>query len=422
MQVKAKEHEIINQSINPSKIAVYNQEFLKNSAKYLGIHQELNEMLEPVMKSHYFIGCRWLEEELYIHVSPKEYNGEFASYLSMFIECLDDPIVSQKLNDTYEIFFNEKWIDIKSSEDYLTPFLILHFLQIVKKITLKGLKKGYVTITENMTSKVKGKILINQTIKTNHFKNRLDKTVCKHQVFTVNCIENQIIKTALIRCMKYLSSISNNEEILRTYKQNTNAFELVEVCDVLESDFSSIKHSPFYKDYKQALELAKMIFKRFGFVHTHNDIGKSVKIPPFFINMPELFERFVEVKLRKVYGNLLIPGYDQSNGKAYSSWNLRPDFIVEGKGLIIDAKYKYWFENNDKTDRFKDDYQQLSLYGRLPEIKKLIGVKRDEEAKLIFIYPEITNETELTEKAFTCEYSNSVFSNIIKIPIGIKVR
>ena len=248
MQIKAKEHEIINPCITPSTIAEYNQEFLNNSPKYLGLHQELSEKLEPIIMSHYFIGCRWLNEECSILVSPKEYKGKCASYISMFSACLNDPIVSQKLEDTYEIFFNEKWIDIESSEDYITPFLILHFLQIVKKITLKGLKKGYVKVTENMTSKVKGKILINQTIKTNHFKNRIDKTVCEHQVFTINCLENKIIKTALMRCLKYLSSISNNEDILLTYKQNSNAFELVEVCDVLESDFSSIKHSAFYKD------------------------------------------------------------------------------------------------------------------------------------------------------------------------------
>lgn len=422
MQVKVKEHEIINQDIDASKVAVYNKEFLDNSAKYLGIHQELDETLKSVVKSHYFIGCRWLDDESSIYVSPKEHEGEFAPYLLMFTECLNDPIVSQKLNDTYEVFFNEKWIDIESSEDYITPFLILHFLQVVKKIALKGLKKGYVKVTENMTSKVKGKILINQTIKTNHFKNRIDKTVCEHQVFTINCLENKIIKTALMRCLKYLSSISNNEDILLTYKQNSNAFELVEVCDVLESDFSSIKHSPFYKDYKQALELAKMIFKRFGFVHTHNDIGKTIKIPPFFINMPELFERFVEVQLRKVYGNLLIPGYGQSNGNIYGAWKLRPDFIVAGKGLIIDAKYKYWFENSDRTDRFKEDYQQLSLYGRTPEIKEKIGIQSDAEATLVFIFPVITNQTELTENTFLSKYDNSAFSNIKKISIGMKVR
>ena len=210
MQIKAKEHEIINQPIALS-IAEYNHEFLNNSPKYLGIHQELSEKLEPIIMSHYFIGCRWLNEECSILVSPKEYKGKCASYISMFMACLNDPIVSQKLEDTYEIFFNEKWIDIESSEDYITPFLIVHFLQIVKKITLKGLKKGYVKTTENMTSKVKGKILINQTIKTNLFKNRLDKTVCEHQIFTINCIENKIIKSALTRCAKYLASIAKNE-------------------------------------------------------------------------------------------------------------------------------------------------------------------------------------------------------------------
>lgn len=419
MQIKAKEHEIINQPIALS-IAEYNHEFLNNSPKYLGIHQELSEKLEPIIMSHYFIGCRWLNEECSILVSPKEYKGKCASYISMFMACLNDPIVSQKLEDTYEIFFNEKWIDIESSEDYITPFLIVHFLQIVKKITLKGLKKGYVKTTENMTSKVKGKILINQTIKTNLFKNRLDKTVCEHQIFTINCIENKIIKSALTRCAKYLASIAKNDEVLRIYRQNLNAFELVESCDVSESDFSTIKHSPFYQEYKQALELAKMIFKRFGFIHTHNDMDKTIKIPPFFINMPELFERYVEVKLRKVYGNLVVPGYGQSNGNAYSEWHLRPDFIVENNGLIIDAKYKYWFENNDKTDRFKDDYQQLALYGRVPEIKEKIKIKDGEEAKLVFIYPELTNQIELTENIFTSkDHERSSFTNIVKIPINI---
>jgi 5-methylcytosine-specific restriction endonuclease McrBC regulatory subunit McrC len=392
-----------------------------NDAKFLGLHVELDSSKAHLM-AHYYIGYRWLnmEKDEYIAVMPKKRDNQTANYMSMFMECLNDPIASAHLEETYKIFFDEKWIEIDSSHDQMTPLLILHFLNIVKKITQKGLKKGYLKVVENLTSRIKGKILVNQTIKYNHFKNRLDKTICEHQIFTVNCLENQIIKTALMQCSKYLIGIKN-DDMIRTLNQNINYFELVDSIEVLDSEFKNIKHSPFYREYQDVLKLARMIFKRFGFVLESSKNNLTTKVPPFYINMPELFERFVEVKLRKVYGDKLLPGYGQNNGNSYT-WGQRPDFIVKGEGLIIDAKYKYWFDNSDKADRFKDDYQQLSLYGRIPEIKELIGVKRDEEAKLIFIYPEITNQTELTEKAFTCEYSNSVFSNIIKIPIGIKVR
>ena len=371
--------------------------------EYLGIHKVF-ENDKVILKSFYYIGYLWLDDEV-IHIKPKENKGKKIDYLSMFLECLNDSEVSKHLDETYKIYFEKKWIPIKEKEDIITPLIILHFLKILHSITKKGLKKGYIKVTNNLTSKIKGRINISQTIKHNHTKNRLDKTICNYEIFSIDCIENRILKSALLQCSKYLNF--QNDNIIKLLKQNLNAFELVTPKEIFPSDFDKVKISPFYQEYKEALNLAKMIFKRFGFSLNSYDKNIEYKIPPFVINMPELFERYVEVKLRKQYSDDLIAGYSQKNGNSYI-WGLRPDFLVKNQKTIIDAKYKYWFA--DITSDLKEDYQQLSLYSRVKQIRNIIGVDENEIAKIVFVYPTIDEEKE--------EKDNN-FCNIIKKSITI---
>ncbi len=399
------------------KLKEFNNLYDEQNPKYLGLHQEFDSF-EVKLKSHYYIGYRWFNDKVneYIHIAPKVNKNYQADYLKMFLVCLKDPITSKHLDETYKIFFNEKWIEIENSKDEITPLLILQFLQIVKNISIKGLKKGYIKVTENLTSKIKGKILINQTIKQNHFKNRLDKTVCNHQIYTVDCIENQILKTALLQCSRNLYGISN-DDIAKLIKSNLNSFDLVNRKEVFNSDFSKTKYSPFYKEYKEALKLAQMIFKRFGFSLNDTDYKEKYKIPPFYIDMPELFERYVEVKLREKYKGALVSGYGRKDGNSYH-WGLRPDFILKEEKLIIDAKYKYWFKESDKANKFKGDYQQLSLYGRVTKIRKDIGLSDNEEAKILFIYPKVDGKESINDD-FEKEKD---FSNICKFGIKIPLK
>ena len=414
------EHANIEYQFSDEKVREFNKLYDESDPKYLGIHQEsefTDGVLKATFKSHYYTGYRWLDKEkkTFIRVSPKSYNAYQADYLKMFLECLNDPTVSKQLNETYEIFFDEEWIEIEESKDEVTPLIILHFLKTVKKLTQKGLKKGYIKVTENLTSKIKGKILVNQTIRQNNFKNRLDRTVCNHQIFTIDCLENQIIKTALMQCGRQLKGI-DSEDISKLLRQNINAFKLVESREVFNSDFSNIKHSSFYKEYEEALKLAQMIFKRFGFTLDGSSKDGRYNIPPFYINMPELFERYVEVKLREVYKDNLVPGYGQKNGNSYT-WGLRPDFIIKDEKIIIDAKYKYWFEKDEVSDWFKDDYQQLSLYGREKGVREDIGLLNDSEAKIIFIYPHKDgNKSIVFDQLHKYE---DTFSNIYKIPLNL---
>lgn len=415
----------------------------KQNFTYLGINssdrydENTGEFKDSVLRANYFIGYRWFEKnESYVHVSQKVHNNKQADFMKMFLTCLKDPVVSKTIiyepEKLYKIFFDEPMIEIKDKKDEITPFLILHFLELVKNVTRKGLKKGYIRVTENLTSKIKGKILINQTIKQNHLKNRLDKTVCNHQIFTINCLENQIIKTALMQCGKYLQNIKD-ETIYKTLRQNISAFELVDTKEVFSSDFSKIKHSPFYKEYKEALSLAKMIFKRFGFALNNSSTNTQVnKIPPYYINMPELFERYVEVKLREA-------GYDIINGnkkgESIAHWSMRPDFLLpkmdtNQMAIIIDAKYKYWFgvgkdgENSEHAD-YKQDYMQLSLYGRDLRIRKSLCLKEniDNEIDLLFIYPILNDKyKEMLDLNSPRRRISSKFSKVNRIELSIPFK
>jgi len=439
--VKRYEHQIIrifNKCVDKDKIF---EEFNKNtdSKRYLGVEQSFNFKKKLELKASYYIGYRWFKEnESYIHISQKEHQGKKADFMAMFLECLKDPIVSKTImkdpDKLYKIFFDEPLIEIKDAKDNITPFLILHFLQLVKNITRKGLKKGYIKVTENLTSKIKGKILINQTIKQNHLKNRLDKTVCNHQIFTINCIENQIIKTALMKCGRHLHGIQD-DNISKMLRQNISAFELVDEKEIFDSDFSKIKYSPFYKEYKEALNLAKMIFKRFGFALNNATLNTTTnKIPPYYINMPELFERYVEVKLRQSNYDVM----DGNNNGKIAHWQMRPDFLLPSKKMIIDAKYKFWYENG-KTSKegrfqgedanFKDDYMQLSLYGRDKIIREKIGLENsNEEADLLFIYPKLVDTDTLDNMIeldnisdFFYAENKYKFNNIRKIVLKIPI-
>ncbi len=414
MIIKSCEHSEINYNFAYEQIIEFNRLFNQDvpNPKYLGIHQEFDQN-ELKLKSYYFIGYRWLSEteNKYIHISPKQHKEYKADYLKMLLACMKDSVVSKKLNKSYEIFFNEKWIEINDEQDEITPLLILHFLNVVKSITKKGLKKGYIKITENLSSKIKGKILINDTIKQNHTKNRIDKTICHHQIFTSNCIENQIIKTALLQCSRNLFGL-NNKDISKLLKQNLNSFELVDKKEVFESDFSNIKYSPFFKEYEDALNLAKMIFKRFGFSLNSSSSKYQYHIPPFYINMPELFERYVEVLLRRHYVDLI-----DGNRDIKFEMNMKPDFLLPSKLMIIDAKYKYWYENIYENDKFKDDYQQLSLYGRANKIRDKVQLDKDDEAILVFIYPEINGKNEINlEKTLADSQFNKIYRIGINIP------
>lgn len=148
--------------------------------------------------TNYFIGVDWLEpERAAVYVEPKLNDEHQVNFLGMLMESLETLENLKHLDNLFHAEFEEPWIPIPDQKDLLSPILIVQFLKLLQKIVHKGLKKSYYRITENLDSRIKGKILIGQQIKENIVKNRLTKTICNYQVFGINATENQFLKLVM---------------------------------------------------------------------------------------------------------------------------------------------------------------------------------------------------------------------------------
>lgn len=100
-------------------------------------------------------------------------------------------------------------------------------------------------------------------------------------------------------------------------------------------------------------------------------------LPPFAIDMNELFERYCEVALRKVSNQQVWAGYKDKDRNLGPAFMVRPDFLVTANDAtwIVDAKYK---ENWDWKEH-KADVFQIVTYSRHREVLKHLGLNPDSD-------------------------------------------
>ena len=176
---------------------------------------------------------------------------------------------------------------------------MIQFLNQVKDIVKKGIKKSYYKVEKNLYAKVKGKVLVSQTIKQNHVKNKNLNTYCQYEQFGVDGLENRLIKKTLTFIRRYLStykSLGSEVYFQETFNFIQPAFE--EVSE--EVQLHNIKHfkfKPFYKNYEKAIELAKLILQRFSYNLNSIQDQETILTPPYWIDMSKLFELYVLEKL-----------------------------------------------------------------------------------------------------------------------------
>lgn len=363
--------------------------FSSDNLQYLALSNELI--------ADYYIGMRWIEWETdtekkrgVIFVKPKHDNIPFEKLLWT---CMNHPIVCNHMDECYEIFPDETPIPVPDKiKDFIIPLLITDYLLRVQKIVKKGIMKGYVNVKNTFNNRIKGKVAVNDTIKHHLKKNSITQTVCSYQIHTTDCLENRILKAALLQTQKYIyRSMSDRTNIKDILHYNLTAFDEVTSESISLVDFQKIKNNSFYKEYKTTLALAKLILKTLGFSLGSDISNKDKTIPPFYINMPELFERYCEVLLRKRYTGVLA-GYSRYGKSETRSgvFKLRPDFILSSENRIIDSKYKYWIEDSED----KSGLAQLSLYSRYEPVLMKCGDFKS-IPKLQFIYPSDSGESDI---------------------------
>ena len=371
------------------------------------------------LHTNYYVGVDWLKKnDIAIYVAPKlNEERKETDYFHMLFSCMKHSDISAHSKDLYEIKFDEQYIEINQKQDLITPLLMIRYLQVLKSVVRKGLKKSYYRVEQNLSSKIKGKVFVSKTLKQNIVKNRLNKTICNFEVYGVDSIENKILKSAL----KFV------EFYLAKYRQFSDCFlPLLSFCkpafyEVDDSFFDlnsikKIKINAFFKEYKEALDLAEMIIKRFGYNIREMD-KKVVRVPPFWIDMPKLFELYVLGLLKEQYGSKI---HFQAKGN-YGE----PDFllITESEKMVIDTKYKRIYQNNDEyQNRFNsDDIRQICGYARDRKILKRLGYTdenmQDIVVDCLIIYPD-QNSSRILPKNLKV-HSIDQFTKFYKIPVKL---
>lgn len=349
------------------------------------------------IENGYFIGVDWLiENNKAVYVQPKlnrkkrkkdtaTFNTEGAkvqvNYLAMLFSALKHPEVFEHTTDLFEIKWDKPEIKINQQQDMLTPLLVLQYLQVVKTIVRKGLKKSYYKVEQNLRSRVTGKVLVAQNIKQNQVKAKTLNTFCAFEEFGFNGIENRLLKNALVFVQRYLATLKglgSESFFTQTFNYINPAFEQVS-AEASLYECQHLKTNPFYKEYKQAIDLAKQILRRFGF-NIQNAVANQTSTPPFWVDMSKLFELYVLGLLKDSYGNIQV---DFQFGNRAN----KLDFLLNTKDFtgVVDAKYKLKYNSSNIGP---EDVRQVSGYARMHKVYKQLGKEKNEIIDCLIVYPE----------------------------------
>lgn len=371
----------------------------KDKSRYIQVEPKLNskvlESFEKVSKedneniSENEIQQRNKKAKEEIETSSKDYEIDV---IGMLMQIMSSSEVSKHTNNLLLIDWEDKEIEITQKQDLLTPFLVVQFLNLLKEITRKGLKKSYYKKQENLRNRVKGKILVGEQIKQNIFKNRLTNTVCEYQVFGEDSLENRFLNKVFIFCTNYVENhdiyFKGKNDISWFINYIRPSFEHIGT-DINIQEIRNYKHNPFFKEYKEAIKIGQQILKRFSYNITKTTEEK-ISTPPFWIDMPKMFELYVYAQFLKDNPELQAKNFNyqfSTNGNAL-------DFLIctRDKKIVVDTKYKLKYNYS----QIHEDIRQVAGYARLNKVRNQSPQSSDEVPCLI-IYPKPI-ETEVNTK------------------------
>ncbi|WP_293310928.1 5-methylcytosine restriction system specificity protein McrC [Pedobacter sp. UBA5917] len=411
-------HNHLIETINPRRFKT------ERGKHYYCFNYKLSEK-EIVLQSDYFIGIDWLIQDRFIHVEPKLNSGPANSFekisskaeeditdteigelneeikrnikneeldkevdiIAMLLEIMSHTEVAKHTNNLLLIDWVANEIPITQKQDLLTPFLIVKFLKLLQDIVKKGLKKSYYKVTENLNNRVKGKILVGEQIKQNIFKNRFTNTVCEYQVFGEDSVENRFLKKVYLFCTQY---VENNDYF---FKDKNNIGWIINYVrpafDKIGSEVSlqvlkHFKYNPFFKEYKEAIKIGQHILKKFLYNITKTTEEK-VSTPPFWIDMPKMFELYVFAGLLNGNSSLSASNFNYQ----FSTHGNSLDFLIcdedseAGIKIVADTKYKLRYNYG----QIHGDIRQVAGYARLNKVKNQ-APRLSDEIPCLIIYPK----------------------------------
>lgn len=392
--------------ISAENIRVFKQKYGENRPFF--IEKSENKIQ---FKTNYFVGVDWLVcNKQSIYIQPKLNENQEIDVLKILLDVHSQDIENKHLTELVYIDWEAPLIDIEQKKDNLTPFLIVQFLKILKKIVQKGLKKSHYQVQENLSNRIRGKIIVNQQVKQNIFKNQPTKNYCSYPKFGTDNLENRFLKKVLNFCNSY---IGNNEMIFGNnlmvinglVRFSKSSFEDISE-DISEENLKNIRKNPFFKEYTEALQIGERILKRFSYNITKTIENKSF-VPPFWIDMPKLFELYVYQKMLKSYAKKDVLYH-------FSTDNNELDFLHISEKMVIDTKYKLLYKEGKINT---DDIRQVSGYARLKKVYEKTQTIDCQIIDCLIIYPDAEkNSDEILD--FSQKEEIHQYQKMYKLAVG----
>ena len=333
--------------------------------------------------SSYYIGLSEINGQ-HIQVLPKLENLDFMSLFSFAL--LYQPS-SDYFSSCYDINWEKEIFASTELYNILTPLLVMQFLYILDKLVGKGLKRDYITIEENLHSKIRGKLRPIANWRKNEIKKKEDYFYCQYQVFSANIPVNRLLKKALDISFLLLGNVRSRSRNMTGLAFLSSKMKLIEAFKNIDSNvrLESIRNYKFDKlnmYYSEAIKLAKCIIRHQDNALTDGS-GKK-KVPLFWIDMSRLYEVYVLGILQTHYPNNIL-------FQVKGSYGTQCDYLHIGEGIVLDAKYKLWYSSYNgrrgHVDSMIADIREISAYARDERFLSLMN-NNVSTPKCIIIHPD----------------------------------
>ncbi|RYG10018.1 MAG: restriction endonuclease, partial [Chitinophagaceae bacterium] len=135
-----------------------------------------------------------------------------------------------------------------------------------------------------------------------------------------------------------------------------------------------------------AIKIGQYILKRFSYNIT-KATQEQISTPPFWIDMPKMFELYVFAGLLKDNSSLTANDFNYQ----FSTHGNSLDFLIcNGQTkIVVDTKYKLRYNYG----QIHNDIRQVAGYSRLKKVKKQLP-KIEQEIPCLIIYPMAIERSE----------------------------
>ena len=299
---------------------------------------------------------------------------------------------------------------LKVDQMNLYEIFINMYLQEVRQLVKRGIKSAYVTQEDNLKY-YKGKLLINQQIRTNLA--HRERFYVTYDEFHPNRAENRLVKATLLKLQKLTSSAENAKEI----NQLLTAFERVEPSLNYQKDFSRVKIDRNTKDYEMLMQWSKVFLMNKSFTTFSGDSTSRALLFP----MESVYESYAAQQIRKIF---CPDGWEvSSQDKGHylfvepkRQFALRPDIVLEmdGRTVIMDTKWKSLVNN----ERINYGISQADMYQMYAYSKKY------KTSEIWLLYPvndDMRDHTDIRFDSGDGTTVNVFFVDVANIEDSLKV-